>query len=131
MPSPTELSVAVVSGVLRQTDSEPTSDSPDGDIVSDVGNEISVTLDRWTAGHLGIADLVAASIVMAVGFVLAWFVKRLIRRAADKPSPGTCEVLRGGDESDRDTHHDRVECAESSPHQGVRRYRNRYIPGIS
>ena len=102
VPSPTELSVAVVSGVLRQTDSEPTSDSPDGDIVSDVGNEIRVTLDRWTAGHLGIADLVAASIVMAVGFVLAWFVKWLIRRAADKlsgtalASVGAMAQLAGG-----------------------------------
>ena len=45
----------VVSGVLRQTDPEPTGDSPGGDIVADVGNEIRVTLDRWTAGQLGIA----------------------------------------------------------------------------
>ena len=102
MPSPTHLSVAVVSAVLRQTDPEPTVDSNDGDIVADVGNEIRVTLDRWTAGHLGIADLVAASIVMAVGFALAWFVKRLIRRAADNltgaalTSVGTMAQLAGG-----------------------------------
>ena len=102
VPSPTELSVAVVSGVLRQTDPEPTGDSPDRDIVADVGNEIRVTLDRWTAGHLGIADLVAASVVMAVGFALAWFVKRLIRRAADNlsgtalASVGAMAQLAGG-----------------------------------
>jgi len=102
VPSPTHLSVAVVSAVLRQTDPEPTVDSNDGDIVADVGNEIRVTLDRWTAGHLGIADLVAASIVMAVGFALAWFVKRLIRRAADNltgaalTSVGTMAQLAGG-----------------------------------
>jgi small conductance mechanosensitive channel len=102
VPSPTEFSVAVVSGVLRQTDPEPTGDSSGGDIVSDVGNEIRVTLDRWTAGQLGIADLVAASIVMAVGFVLAWLIKRLIRRAAGNlsgtalASVGAMAQLAGG-----------------------------------
>ena len=102
VPSPTELSVAVVSGVLRQTDPEPTGDSPGGDIVADVGNEIRITLDRWTAGQLGIADLVAASIVMAVGFVLAWLIKRLIRRAAGNlsgtalASVGAMAQLAGG-----------------------------------
>lgn len=102
VPSPTELSVAVVSRVLRQTDPEPTGDSPGGDIVADVGNEIRITLDRWTAGQLGIADLVAASIVMAVGFVLAWLIKRLIRRAAGNlsgtalASVGAMAQLAGG-----------------------------------
>ena len=80
--SPAEFSVAMIGGFLQQSDSEPSSDSNDGDVVLDVGNEIRVTLDRWTAGQLGFADLVAASIVMAVGFTLAWLVKRLIRRAA-------------------------------------------------
>jgi len=80
--SPVGFWVAVIGGVPRQPDPEPPSGSQDGDIVSGVGNEIKVTLDRWTTGQLGIADLVAASIVMVAGFALAWLAKRLIRRAA-------------------------------------------------
>ena len=80
--SPGVFAVAVIGVVAGQSDSEPPSGANDGDIVSDVGNEIEVTLDQWTAGQLGLADLVAASVVMVVGFALAWFVKRLIRRAA-------------------------------------------------
>ena len=38
-----------------------------GDLFSDVGNEISVAPDRWSV-HSGVSDLIAAGIVVALGF---------------------------------------------------------------
>lgn len=55
-------------------------DSPNRDVVSDVGNEIKVTLDQWTVGQLGVADLIAAAAVIAGGVLLAWVSSRLVRR---------------------------------------------------
>ena len=63
--------------LIRQSSDE----NPNGDLVSDVGNEIKVTLDQWTVGQLGVADLIAAAAVIAGGFVLAWLASRLVRRA--------------------------------------------------
>ena len=62
--------------LIRQSSDE----NPNGDLVSDVGNEIKVTLDQWTVGQLGVADLIAAAAVIAGGFVLAWLASRLVRR---------------------------------------------------
>ena len=62
--------------------SDDNSGSSDGDLVSDVGTEIKVTLDRWSVGQLGLGDLVAALGVVAAGFVVAWLLRRLIRRGA-------------------------------------------------
>ena len=98
--------------VLRVVGRQPPDDSTDGsssggsgsggDLVSDVGNDIQVTFDRWSAGHLGVSDLLAAGIVVAVGFVLAWMVRRLIHRAARHltgpalTAMGTLSQLAGG-----------------------------------
>ena len=83
-----ELSFAVLRAVGRQPPDDSTDGSSSGgsgsggDLVSDVGNDIQVTFDRWSAGHLGVSDLLAAGIVVAVGFILAWVARRLVHRAA-------------------------------------------------
>lgn len=51
------------------------------DLISDLGNEIRVTVDRWSAGQLGLSDLVAAGAMIAGGFFLAWLARRLVQRA--------------------------------------------------
>ena len=50
------------------------------DLVSDVGSEIEVTLDRWSAGQLGLSDLVVAAGVVVGAVVVAWIVRRIRRR---------------------------------------------------
>lgn len=84
----TEFSVAVLPPFAWQPPDDTTNGSGSsgsgsgGDLVSDVGSDIQVTFDRWSAGQLGVSDLLAAGIVVAVGFVLAWVARRLVRRAA-------------------------------------------------
>ncbi len=78
-----DLSLAVYDA-LRQPPSDDTStgDTSSEDLVAGVGSEIKVTLDRWSAGQLGVTDLIAAGAIVAAGFILAWLVNRLIRRGA-------------------------------------------------
>lgn len=52
------------------------------DLVSEVGNEIKVAIDRWSVGQVGVADLIAAVAILAVGALLAWIVSRTARRFA-------------------------------------------------
>lgn len=69
-----ELLTRALVGVVRQ----PNQDDPSGsgssgnssgdDLVSDLGDDIRVTVDRWSAGQLGLSDLVAAGGVVAAGF---------------------------------------------------------------
>mgnify|MGYP001815660367 CR=1 FL=1 len=74
----------------RFASSTPTTTTPDGSsdgnsdssLVSDVGSEIKVTLDRWSVGQLGVSDLLAALAVVVAGFVVAWLLRRLIHRGA-------------------------------------------------
>ena len=56
----------------------------DGPLVSDVGNEIKVTLDQWSTGQLGFADLLIALAIVAVGALLAWLASRIAKRMARK-----------------------------------------------
>jgi len=101
-----ELSFAVLRGVGQQPPDDSTDGSSSGgsggDLVSDVGNDIQVTFDRWSAGQLGLSDLLAAGIVVAVGFVLAWVARRLVHRAARNltgpalTAMGTLSQLAGG-----------------------------------
>ena len=74
----------VVYNALGQPPSDDTStgDTSDEDLVSNLGNEIKVTLDRWSVGQLGIVDLIAAVVVVGAGFVLAWLANRIVRRVA-------------------------------------------------
>ena len=57
-------------------------DSTDSDLLSDVGNEIKVTLDRWSVGQLGVTDLLIAAGILAVGALAAWIASRVAKRLA-------------------------------------------------
>ncbi len=65
--------------VTMQSDTE-----GDGPLVSDVGNEIKVTLDQWSTGQLGFGDLLIALAIVAAGALLAWLVSRIAKRMARK-----------------------------------------------
>jgi small-conductance mechanosensitive channel len=66
-----------------QSNNDDSSGTSSGDtLVSEVGNEIKVTLDRWSVGQLDVGDLiVACGVILAVGLI-AWLVTRIIRRIA-------------------------------------------------
>jgi len=85
MPILVSMSAAITSVVVRtapdQSGDQSGGDS-NNDLVSDVGSEIKVTLDRWSVGQLGLSDLLVALGVIAGGFVVAWFLRRLINRGA-------------------------------------------------
>ena len=58
------------------------SDGPttEPDLVSEVGSDLAVTLDRWSAGQLGLSDVLAAGAVIAGAAVVAWIVRRVTKR---------------------------------------------------
>jgi small conductance mechanosensitive channel len=66
--------------VNRQTDD----DGSGGGLVSDVGDEIKVTLDRWSTGQLDFGDLMIATAIVTVGALLAWLASRIAKRMARK-----------------------------------------------
>lgn len=89
--------------VIRQSSGDDSSSGgSSADLLTEVGNEIQVTLDDWSVGRLGWADLVAAGIVVAVGIVLAWLVNGILHRAgrraggAARTAFGTFGQLLGG-----------------------------------
>ncbi len=61
---------------------QPDGGTSNGTLVTDVVDEIQVTLDQWSLGQLGVVDLVAATAVVVVGIAGGWVVSRLLRRAA-------------------------------------------------
>mgnify|MGYP001812898303 CR=1 FL=1 len=73
-----------------------------GNLVSDVTNEIQVTLDQWSVGQLGVQELIAAAVVIALGSLGGWLASRLLRRAASqttgaaRAAVGTIGKLVGG-----------------------------------
>ena len=80
--------------MTRNSSSATPSGESGDDLVSNVGNEIKVTLDRWSVGQLGVQDLLAAAAVIAVGVVLAWVLTRLIRRRSRKLTGGAGTAVR-------------------------------------
>jgi small conductance mechanosensitive channel len=64
--------------MICQSDGDSTSD----DLASTLGREITVTLDRWSLGHLGLEDLLVAGVIIVVGVVAAWLASRVTRRIA-------------------------------------------------
>jgi small conductance mechanosensitive channel len=69
--------------VIQQPgDDTSSSDSSGGDLASDLGDEIRVTLDRWSVGQLGVDDLLIAAGIVAVGAFLAWLSSRIAKRLA-------------------------------------------------
>jgi small conductance mechanosensitive channel len=62
-----------------------TEDQPSGkDLVSEVRDDISVVVDRWSVGQLGLVDLALAGAVLAVAAAVAWVVRRIADRYARK-----------------------------------------------
>jgi small-conductance mechanosensitive channel len=59
------------------------------DLVSGVGNEIRVGLDRWSSGHVGVTDLVIAGAIVVIGGLLAWVASRIARRIARRNTGAT------------------------------------------
>jgi len=55
-----------------------------GDLVSDVGDEIKVTLDQWSLGQLDFGDLLIAVAIVTAGALLAWLTSRIAKRMARK-----------------------------------------------
>lgn len=66
----------------RIADTQTDTDGSGGSLVSDVGDEIKVTLDRWSAGQLGVADILIAGAIVLVGALLAWSASRISKRIA-------------------------------------------------
>lgn len=64
----------VMSPVLA---SEPAAED---DLVSGIGSEIKVALDRWSAGHIGISDLLIAGGLIVAAIVVAVILRRLTNR---------------------------------------------------
>lgn len=51
-----------------------------GDLLSDVGSEIRVVIDRWSAGQIGLSDLAIAVAILAIAAVISFFVRRQARK---------------------------------------------------
>lgn len=58
------------------TSTTPTQD----DLLTGVTDDVRVTIDRWSAGQLGIVDGVIALVVLAVAVGLGWLVRRGLHR---------------------------------------------------
>jgi small conductance mechanosensitive channel len=69
---------------MRQSNDDSGTGESGGTIVSDIGSEIKVTLDRWSVGQLGVSDLIAAAAVILLGFIVARVLKWLMLRGARK-----------------------------------------------
>ena len=71
--------------------------SGDEDLVSGIGSEIKVGIDRWSSGQLGFGDLVIAVGILAVAAASTWLVRRLSDRwTTDLEGPAaTAGVLIG------------------------------------
>jgi small conductance mechanosensitive channel len=70
--------------VIRQSTDDSGTGESGSSVLSDVGTEIEVTLDRWSVGQLGISDLIAAAAVILLGFVVARVLRWLMLRGARK-----------------------------------------------
>jgi small conductance mechanosensitive channel len=70
--------------VIRQSSDDSGTGESGNSVLSDVGSEIKVTLDRWSVGQLGVSDLIAAAAVMLLGFVVARVLRWLMLRGARK-----------------------------------------------
>ncbi|MGI9614235.1 MAG: mechanosensitive ion channel family protein [Acidimicrobiales bacterium] len=67
------------------------------DLVSGVGTELEVGVDRWSTGQIGLADVVVAGAVLAVAVVGAWIVRRIFDRMASRlDGPAATASLIGG-----------------------------------
>lgn len=50
------------------------------DLLGEIGSEIKVVFDRWSAGQIGVTDLIIAAAIFAVAAVASFLVRRQVRR---------------------------------------------------
>lgn len=54
---------------------------PPGDsVIDELTNEITVTVDEWSTGQIGVTDVLIAAGVIAVALIVGWIVRRVARR---------------------------------------------------
>ena len=68
----------------QTVNTQPGTDGSGGGLVSDVGEEIKVTLDQWSTGQLDFGDVLIALAIVIAGTVLAWLASRVAKRMARK-----------------------------------------------
>lgn len=66
---------------------------PASEISSEIDNQLTVVLDRWSLGQLGWPDLVAALVFVAFAALLAYLVRRVIRRSTQEVDGPTATAL--------------------------------------
>ena len=70
---------------------------PRQDLLSGVGEEIEVVIDRWSSGQIGLADVIAAVAVVVTVTIGAWLARRLSARTAKRlDGPAATAALVGG-----------------------------------
>jgi small-conductance mechanosensitive channel len=55
----------------------------DGGLISDIGSEIRVAVDRWSAGQIGLTDVLVALGLLAAAALGAWVVRRVTARLTE------------------------------------------------
>jgi len=87
----------LISTLVQTTDSPPTTSGASTDLVSEVGSDIKVAIDRWSAGHLGLTDIAAALVVLVVAAAAAYVVRRVVGRWSGlwEGAAGTAAALVG------------------------------------
>ncbi len=68
----------------QTVNAQPDTDGSADRLVSDVGDEIKVTLDQWSRGQLDFGDLLIALAILTAGALLAWLASRIAKRMARK-----------------------------------------------
>lgn len=67
------------------------------DLLTGVGREIEVVVDRWSTGQIGLSDVIAATAVAVVAVAGAWIARRLFDRMARRfDGPAATASLVGG-----------------------------------
>ncbi|MDX2381009.1 MAG: mechanosensitive ion channel [Acidimicrobiia bacterium] len=65
----------------------------DGGLLEEVENEVKVVFDRWSVGQVDWADVLTGAIVVVAAVAIAWLVRRLIRRSAQKTEGAVASAL--------------------------------------
>lgn len=57
---------------------------PPDDVISGLGEEVQVTVDRWSAGQIGLVDAAIAAAVLGIAFAAGWLIRKMIHRYGRK-----------------------------------------------
>lgn len=57
---------------------------PQDGVISGLGDEVQVTVDRWSAGQIGLIDAAIAAGVIGVAFAAGWLIRKMIHRYGRK-----------------------------------------------